>query len=56
VRAFYTGWYGDIVTTLPTIADGFIAPPRGPGLGTALQPGFERREGAMVRVSTLRDR
>ncbi|MHB8958459.1 MAG: mandelate racemase/muconate lactonizing enzyme family protein [Candidatus Limnocylindrales bacterium] len=54
VRAFYTGWYCDVVTTLPTIADGYIAPPAGPGLGTALQPGFERREGAMVRSSTLR--
>ena len=55
VRAFYTGWYRDIVTTLPTITDGFIAPPPGPGLGTALQPGFELREGAKVRSTTLRD-
>jgi galactonate dehydratase len=54
VRAFYSGWYRDVVTILPTIADGYIAPPPGPGLGVALQPGFERRDGAMVRSSTLR--
>jgi len=55
VRAYYTGWYKEIVTTLPTIADGFIAPPSGPGLGTALVPGLERREDARVRTTTLAD-
>ncbi|GGM14016.1 mandelate racemase/muconate lactonizing enzyme family protein [Nakamurella endophytica] len=38
VRAYYTGWYRDVVTELPQIADGRIAPPDTPGLGTALRP------------------
>ena len=29
VRAYYLGWYGDVVTALPTITDGRIAPPPG---------------------------
>lgn len=39
VRAFYTGWYGELVTALPAIANGMIAPPPGPGLGVELLPG-----------------
>jgi galactonate dehydratase len=38
VRAYYTGWYRDIVTELPSVVDGFITAPTGPGLGTALRP------------------
>jgi galactonate dehydratase len=55
VRAYYTGWYADIVTSLPRIADGTIAPPPGPGLATALQPGLTRREDARVRVTRAAD-
>jgi L-alanine-DL-glutamate epimerase-like enolase superfamily enzyme len=33
VRAYYSGWYRELVTTLPDIADGTIAAPPGPGLG-----------------------
>jgi galactonate dehydratase len=33
VRAFYTGWYKELVTALPEVRDGTIAPPPGPGLG-----------------------
>jgi galactonate dehydratase len=54
VRAYYSGWYRDIVTALPVIAEGHIAPPPGPGLGTALLPGLERRKDAIVRTSDLR--
>lgn len=53
VRAYYTGWYRDVVTALPEIADGHIAPPPGPGLGTALLPGIERRSDAIVRRTDL---
>lgn len=53
VRAFYFGWYADMVTVLPKYADGFIAPPDGPGLGTALQPGINKRSDALVRWSRL---
>src|ERR1700759_3324835 len=52
VRAYYLGWYGDIVTTLPTIADGRIAPPPGPGLGTALRPELFERDDASIRTTT----
>ena len=43
VRAFYTGWYKELVTTLPKIENGHVYPPEGPGLGTGLLPEvFER--------------
>jgi L-alanine-DL-glutamate epimerase-like enolase superfamily enzyme len=53
VRAFYTGWYRELVTELPVIAEGHIAPPPGPGLGTELVPGLERRPDARLRSSSL---
>jgi galactonate dehydratase len=49
VRAFYHGWYRDIVTTLPPLNRGFISPPDGPGLGVDLLPDIDRRSGAIVR-------
>jgi L-alanine-DL-glutamate epimerase-like enolase superfamily enzyme len=55
VRAFYKGWYRDIVTELPPVLDGFIAPPDGPGLGTALQPDVLGRSGTRVRRTRLED-
>jgi L-alanine-DL-glutamate epimerase-like enolase superfamily enzyme len=51
VRAFYTGWYKEIVTELPPIADGHIYPLTGPGLGTRLLPDLSTRPGAQVRRS-----
>ncbi len=53
VRAFYHGWYGDIVTQLPRLANGHISAPAGPGLGTALRPDIKKRKDATVRVSKL---
>jgi galactonate dehydratase len=53
VRAYYTGWYQDLLTELPTIKDGHIAPQPGPGLGTALQPDLRSRKGVHRRVSSL---
>jgi galactonate dehydratase len=38
VRAFTSGWYGEVLTNLPPIRDGFVYPMDGPGLGTRLQP------------------
>lgn len=38
VRAFYTGWYQDLVTALPAVRDGFVYPLSDPGLGTKLLP------------------
>jgi L-alanine-DL-glutamate epimerase-like enolase superfamily enzyme len=51
VRAFYTGWYQELVTALPEVKDGMIAPPPGPGLGMELLPDLTRRADAVVRTS-----
>jgi L-alanine-DL-glutamate epimerase-like enolase superfamily enzyme len=53
VRAFYYGWYQDMVTELPKYENGFLTPPSTPGLGTALQPGINQRPDAIVRWSRL---
>ena len=51
VRAYYTGWYKELVTTLPVIRDGYVLPMEGPGLGTALQPAVFDRADLTVRRS-----
>jgi galactonate dehydratase len=53
VRAFLGGWYSELVTRLPRIERGYVYPPEGPGLGTELLPGLERRPDAIVRVSAV---
>ena len=53
VRAFYDGWYKELVTVIPTIENGWILPPSGPGLGTELLPGLENRPDA---TSIITDR
>lgn len=52
VRAYYTGWYADVVTSMPAIASGQIAPPDGPGLGTALRPELLSRSDVSIRTTT----
>ena len=42
VRAFYKGWYRDLVTALPTVKNGMITVPPGPGLGMQLHPDLDR--------------
>lgn len=49
VRAFYDGWYRDLVTTLPTVKDGHITVPDGPGLGLELMPDIRERLTIAVR-------
>lgn len=51
VRAFYTGWRRELVTALPEIRDGKIAPPPGSGLGLDLLSDLTARQDAVVRVS-----
>ena len=51
VRAFYTGWYTELVTTLPAIVNGQITPPPGPGIGTELLPGFRDRPDVSTQMS-----
>lgn len=53
VRAYYQGWYRDLVTELPIIESGRIRPPEGPGLGTQLQPDLTDRPGVHVRRARI---
>ncbi|HEY7036540.1 MAG TPA: mandelate racemase/muconate lactonizing enzyme family protein [Thermomicrobiales bacterium] len=55
VRAYYTGWYTELVTDLPLIENGYASLPNKSGLGTALLPGLMDRPDAHVRVSTAAD-
>ena len=55
VRAFYTGWYKELVTNLPVIEDGHVLPPAGPGLGTELLPDLPDRPDATVIRTTAAD-
>lgn len=54
VRAFYTGWYRELVTGLPTIEQGQVSINDAPGLGVELVSGIERGADAITRVSRLR--
>ncbi len=53
VRAYYGegGWYRDVVTALPTVADGFVRAPAGSGLGLQLRPEFRERPDVVMRSS-----
>jgi len=51
VRAFYTGWYNELVTGLPTVANGTVTIKDAPGLGLELVSGLDRRADAVVRLS-----
>ncbi len=53
VRAFYTGWYKELVTELPRMEKGFILPMEGPGLGTRLLPDVLKRKDAEIERSRL---
>jgi galactonate dehydratase len=52
VRAFYTGWYKELVTTMPTMKDGHVFPMEGPGLGVELLPAVFKRSDLIVRRTT----
>lgn len=53
VRAYYTGWYRDIVTELPRIERGHAYPTDKPGLGLALLPDLKKHPGLVARRSAL---
>jgi galactonate dehydratase len=53
VRAYVSGWYREIATTLPTISGGCVTPLDGPGLGLALRPEVFDRKDATIRTSSL---
>jgi galactonate dehydratase len=53
VRAYYSGWYRELVTNVPEVRDGWIYPLTGPGLGTALLPDVWKRDDAHSQISRL---
>jgi galactonate dehydratase len=52
VRAFYRGWYRELVTELPRVTDGYVAPLEGPGIGTCLREAIWERSDATVVESS----
>ena len=52
VRAFYDGWYKDVVTAVPQVKDGYVKVPEGPGLGCELLPDIAKRFSVSRRVSS----
>ncbi|WP_316238423.1 mandelate racemase/muconate lactonizing enzyme family protein [Bradyrhizobium sp. SZCCHNR1015] len=51
VRAFYKGWYNELVTAMPEIREGYVYPMQGPGLGVELLPAVFERTDLTVRRS-----
>ena len=51
VRAFYTGWYKELVTELPVVNNGLVSLGNKPGLGLELLPDLHKRADAAVRIS-----
>ena len=51
VRAFFTGWYKELVTELPLVENGMISLNSKPGLGLELLPDLHKRADAVVRTS-----
>jgi galactonate dehydratase len=43
VRAFYKGWYSEVMTAVPIVKDGYVTVPSGPGLGCELAPDIDKR-------------
>jgi L-alanine-DL-glutamate epimerase-like enolase superfamily enzyme len=53
VRAFYTGWYKELVTAVPRIENGFVHPMEGVGLCVDLLPQVYERADLHVRRSEI---
>ena len=53
VRAFYNGWYRDLVTEVPKVEAGMVSPLQGPGVGTELRPDLLERFSGDVRRSEV---
>jgi L-alanine-DL-glutamate epimerase-like enolase superfamily enzyme len=51
VRAFYSGWYRELVTELPKVDRGMVSLSERPGLGLELLPDLHRRTDAKTRVT-----
>ncbi|WP_092695607.1 mandelate racemase/muconate lactonizing enzyme family protein [Tranquillimonas rosea] len=55
VRAFYKGWYRELVTEVPRIENGYVYPMEGPGLGTELVPAVFERTDLSSRTTTIEE-
>jgi galactonate dehydratase len=53
VRAFYSGWYRELVTHVPQPVRGSLERPPGPGIGCELLPELWKRPDASVRTSSV---
>lgn len=53
VRAFYKGWYGEIMTAVPKVENGYVTVPEGPGLGCELLPDLDRRFSVSRRATPV---
>jgi hypothetical protein len=51
VRAYFTGWYREVVDVLPKVENGRVMPLPGAGLGLKLKPEVFERPDATVRVT-----
>jgi L-alanine-DL-glutamate epimerase-like enolase superfamily enzyme len=51
VRAFYKGWYPEVVTAIPKVNDGFVTVADEPGLGCELMPDIDKRFTVSRRTS-----
>jgi galactonate dehydratase len=54
VRAYYKGWYQDLVTRLPEVKNGYITVPEGPGLGLELHEDLDKRFTVHRRMSSTK--
>lgn len=55
VRAFYLGFYKELVTHLPQIDNGHAHPMAGVGLGTELHPALLQADDTIIRTTTAKD-
>ena len=55
VRAYYDGWYNEVVSERIPIADGMLSLPQRPGLGVTLREEVLHRPDARVEVGSERD-
>lgn len=56
VRAYYDGWYNDVLTERIPIVDGMVSLPEKPGLGVALRPEILSRSDVHIEVSDEKQR
>jgi galactonate dehydratase len=56
VRAYYEGWYNDVMTERIPISDGMLSLAERPGLGTALRPEVLSRSDVHIEISDVHHR